>query len=42
MDSIQVRTAGMSFEQFSQDETIAKAVLYDLIMIGEVSPIAHG
>jgi uncharacterized protein with HEPN domain len=37
IDSIQIRTAGMSFDQFSQDETIVKAVLYDLIIIGEAS-----
>ena len=35
--SIQRRTADISFEQFSQDETIAKAVLYDLIIIGEAA-----
>ncbi|TVQ24406.1 MAG: DUF86 domain-containing protein [Leptolyngbya sp. DLM2.Bin15] len=37
IDSIQSRTADMSFDQFSQDETIVKAVLYDLIIIGEAS-----
>jgi len=37
IDSIQCRTTGMSFDQFSQDETIVKAVLYDLIVIGEAS-----
>ncbi len=37
IDSIQSRTAGMSFDQFSQDETIVKAVLYDLIVIGEAA-----
>jgi uncharacterized protein with HEPN domain len=37
IDSIQARTAGMSFDQFSQNETIIKAVLYDLIIIGEAS-----
>jgi len=37
IDSIQSRTAGMSFNQFSQDETIVKAVLYDLIIIGEAA-----
>jgi uncharacterized protein with HEPN domain len=37
IDSVQSRTTGMSFEQFSQDETIVKAVLYDLIIIGEVA-----
>ncbi|MGL5083908.1 MAG: HepT-like ribonuclease domain-containing protein [Microcoleaceae cyanobacterium] len=37
IDSIQMRTAGMSFDQFSQDETIVKAVLYDLIIIGEAA-----
>jgi uncharacterized protein with HEPN domain len=37
INSIQSRTAGMSFDQFSQDETIVKAVLYDLIVIGEAS-----
>jgi uncharacterized protein with HEPN domain len=37
IDSVQSRTTGMSFEQFSQDETIVKAVLYDLIIIGEAA-----
>lgn len=37
IDSIQTRTASMSFDQFSQNETIVKAVLYDLIVIGEAS-----
>ena len=37
IDSIQRRTAHMSFDQFSQDETIVKAVLYDLIVIGEAA-----
>jgi uncharacterized protein with HEPN domain len=37
IDSIQRRTTGMSFDQFSQDETIVKAVLYDLIVIGEAA-----
>lgn len=37
IDSIQSRTADMSFDQFSQDETIVKAVLYDLIVIGEAA-----
>jgi uncharacterized protein with HEPN domain len=27
----------MSFDQFSQNETVVKAVLYDLIIIGEAS-----
>jgi len=27
----------MSFEEFSQNETIVKAVLYDLIVIGEAA-----
>ena len=37
INSIQMRTAEMSFDEFSQDETIAKAVLYDLIIIGEAA-----
>ena len=37
IDSIQIRTVGMSFDEFSQNETIAKAVLYDLIIIGEAA-----
>lgn len=37
IDSIQSRTADMGFDQFSQDETIVKAVLYDLIVIGEAA-----
>jgi uncharacterized protein with HEPN domain len=35
--SIQERTASMSFDRFSQDETIVKAVLYYLIVIGEAA-----
>lgn len=35
--TIQHRTAGMTFEEFQRDETIIKAVLYDLIIIGEAS-----
>jgi uncharacterized protein with HEPN domain len=34
---LQRRIADIDFEQFSQDETIAKAVLYDLIIIGEAA-----
>lgn len=37
IDTIQRRTAGMGFEEFSQNETILKAVLYDLIVIGEAA-----
>ena len=37
IDTIQSRTADMSFDQFSQDETIVKAVIYDLIVIGEAA-----
>jgi uncharacterized protein with HEPN domain len=35
--SIQQRTANLSFDEFQQQETIAKAVLYDLIIIGEAA-----
>jgi uncharacterized protein with HEPN domain len=34
---IQQRTAGMTFEQFQGNETLAKAVLYDFLIIGEAS-----
>lgn len=37
IDSIQMRTTGMSFDEFSQNETVVKAVLYDLIVIGEAA-----
>ncbi len=37
IDSIQKRTAGMNFDEFSNNETIVKAVLYDLIIIGEAA-----
>ena len=37
IESIQTRTAGMSFNEFSHNETIAKAVLYDLIIISEAA-----
>ncbi len=35
--SIQLRTATLNFEEFSRDETVVKAVLYDLIVIGEAA-----
>ncbi len=35
--SIQQRTAGMSFEEFTENETVAKAVLYDFVVIGEAA-----
>lgn len=37
IDSIQRRTTGMSFDEFSRHETVVKAVLYDLIVIGEAA-----
>lgn len=37
IQSIQSRTANLSFDEFSQDETLVKAVLYDLIVIGEAA-----
>lgn len=37
IQSIQSRTANLSFDAFRQDETIIKAVLYDLIIIGEAA-----
>ena len=37
IDSIQKRTAGMNFDEFSNNETVVKAVLYDLIIIGEAA-----
>ena len=37
IDSIQARTSGMTFEEFSDNETVIKAVLYDLIVIGEAA-----
>lgn len=37
ISSIQQRTAGISFEEFAQDETLIKAVLYDFIVIGEAA-----
>lgn len=35
--SIQRQTAEMSFEEFSQNETLVKAVLYDFVVIGEAA-----
>ena len=35
--AIERRTAGMRFEVFKSDETIAKAVLYDFVIIGEAT-----
>jgi uncharacterized protein with HEPN domain len=37
IESIQKRTASMNFDEFSNNETIVKAVLYDLIIIGEAA-----
>jgi uncharacterized protein with HEPN domain len=37
INSIQQRTQSLSFEEFSNSETIVKAVLYDLIIIGEAA-----
>lgn len=37
ISSIEERTQGMTFEEFSVRETIVKAVLYDLIVIGEAA-----
>lgn len=37
IDSIQARTIGMSFDEFCKNETVSKAVLYDLIVIGEAA-----
>ena len=35
--SIQKRLSGLDFEQFCENETVQKAVLYDLIIIGEAA-----
>ncbi|ARV63098.1 hypothetical protein BZZ01_18390 [Nostocales cyanobacterium HT-58-2] len=35
--AIRQRTAGMKFEQFQGNDTIAKAVLYDFLIIGEAA-----
>ncbi len=35
--SIQQRTVGLDFQDFCEDETTQKAVLYDLIIIGEAA-----
>ena len=35
--AIAQRTAGMTFEDFQGNETIAKAVLYDFLIIGEAA-----
>jgi len=37
IDSIQRCTAGMNFNEFSLNEIVVKAVLYDLIVIGEAA-----
>ena len=34
---IQQRTSGLTFEEFQTDKTIAKAVLYDFVIIGEAT-----
>lgn len=35
--SIQRLTAGMTFDEFAEDEAISKAVLYNFMIIGEAS-----
>jgi uncharacterized protein with HEPN domain len=37
IQAITVQTAGMSFEDFAQQDMVVKAVLYDFIVIGEAS-----
>jgi len=37
IDSIQNRTVDLNFDEFCQNETLIKAVLYDLIIIGEAA-----
>lgn len=37
IDSIEKRTISLSFAEFSHNETLTKAVLYDLIIIGEAA-----
>jgi uncharacterized protein with HEPN domain len=37
ISSIEEQMAGLSFEEFAQNETIAKAVPYDFLVIGEAA-----
>ena len=37
INSIQNRTVGLTFTDFQADETIAKAVFYDFLIIGEAA-----
>lgn len=37
IQSIQDKTGDLNFEHFQRDETLIKAVLYDLIVIGEAA-----
>lgn len=37
IDSIERRTAEMTYEKFAANETVVKSVLYDFIIIGEAS-----
>jgi len=37
INSIQLHTRNMGFDEFCQNETLIKAVLYDLIIIGEAA-----
>jgi uncharacterized protein with HEPN domain len=37
IDSIQTKTVDLNFNEFSQNEILLKAVLYDLIVIGEAA-----
>jgi uncharacterized protein with HEPN domain len=37
IDSIQQRTTGMTEIEFEENETVVKAVLYDLMVIGEAA-----
>ena len=37
IQAITAQTAGMSFDDFAQQDTLVKAVLYDFIVIGEAA-----
>ena len=37
VNSIEQRTARMTYEEFAANETVVKSVLYDFIVIGEAS-----
>ena len=42
IQAVKAQTSGLNFENFAEQDTIIKAVLYDLIVIGEASANVPG